>query len=156
VGFSGGDNAPRRSLSFLAFIKSHLSGLVDVNVNIHSTQSFDTVLDTFLQIKTLRRLRLLYHFIGIEYDLGRTSNSTYKSTLVPQCTDLVLLNLSNLGFEAQISSEGVANIVKVCNRSVRPEYQAITKSLFTKREHQTWRSCTWVLPIKRVSAYSIR
>jgi hypothetical protein len=56
---TNGNSAVTRSISFLKAVKSHLSGLVDVNVSLLSDQSFNSVLDTFMHIKPLQRLRLL-------------------------------------------------------------------------------------------------
>lgn len=96
------------TFSFLSFVKSHLTGLVDVNVTLRTYAPFDKALDTFLQIKTLKRLRLSYQAIE---DLKTDYSSIYKSTLVPQCRDLVLLNLAD-GIN-KVSPEGMENIVRV-------------------------------------------
>jgi hypothetical protein len=145
-----------RSLPFLEFVKSHLTGLVDVSVGLHCNQSLNMVLDTFLQIKTLKRLWLWYdHFDdNASADPSSTliSPSIYKSTHIPQCRDLVLLNLANLSKDSKISLEGMENIVKVSQ--IRA-----TQSLIgpVKRECRTWRSCIWVVVSKwKMSACSIR
>jgi hypothetical protein len=141
---TNGNSAVTRSASFLRAVKSHLFGLVDVNVSLLSDQSFDSVLDTFLQIKPLQRLRLLYSYL-CESDSNRAVASTYASALIPKCRDLAYLNLSNMGSQVKISLEGMANIVKVSHSDLRDTTTNCTRA---KRECQTWRSCIWVIVSK--------
>ncbi|MBP5977829.1 hypothetical protein HW132_35320 [Brasilonema sp. CT11] len=94
----------------LNFIKINLTGLVDINIKIFAERGVNETLDTFLQLKTIKRLKLGYtHSSNVKK--GEFDQLIYKSTLVPRCSDLVLLNLEDSAIE--LSDEGLANIVKV-------------------------------------------